>query len=264
MDLQFHFLTLDRDSQMKAVEAVIFTSDEPLSLRALYDLLIGSYKAYMNGDFSKEQEEAGQFSLEDEVVERFGFTRELLVDIINDINKELDDTDRPYRIVNYAGGYQFATNKEYGELVQALVKSKIRKRLSQAALEALAIIAYRQPVSKPEIEQIRGVNSNEIVNSLIEKNLVKITGRSESLGKPLLYGTTDEFLKTFGLTSLKDLPKLRELEDLAESDIDNSIEKKEFTIKVVSDDILEYKGGLPDEIDIKDFKISKNDLKGPH
>jgi segregation and condensation protein B len=81
-------------------------------------------------------------------------------------------------------------------------------------LETLAIIAYRQPVSKPELEVIRGVGSNEIINRLLEKNLITIVGRSESVGKPLLYGTTDEFLRLFGLHSLSDLPKPRELEEL--------------------------------------------------
>ena len=90
-------------------------------------------------------------------------------------------TGRPYLIVKAAGGFQFATRRDYGELMQRLYKSKSKKRFSQAALETLSIIAYKQPISKPEIEQIRGVNSNEVVNSLIEKNLVEITGRKEVL-----------------------------------------------------------------------------------
>jgi segregation and condensation protein B len=89
-------------------------------------------------------------------------------------------------------------------------------------LETLAIIAYKQPISKPEIEKIRGVNSNEIVNSLLDKGLIKIVGRSDALGKPLVYGTTEEFLRTFGLYSLEELPKLRELEDMSAMDEDSN------------------------------------------
>jgi hypothetical protein len=98
--------------------------------------------------------------------------------------------------------------------VQRLLKARNRKRLSQAALETLAIIAYRQPITKAEIEAIRGVNVSEVVNSLVEKQLVAMVGRSETIGKPLLYGTTEDFLRIFGLNDLSDLPKLREIDDL--------------------------------------------------
>jgi segregation and condensation protein B len=117
-------------------------------------------------------------------------------------------------------GYQFATTPKHGELLARMVKSKSKKRLSQAALETLAIIAYRQPVSKPEVEVIRGVNSSEVINKLLERNLITIVGRAETVGKPLLYGTTDEFLRLFGLTSLEGLPKPRELEELMENRTD--------------------------------------------
>jgi segregation and condensation protein B len=142
--------------------------------------------------------------------------------IIDELNAEFEATHRVFRIVEVArgargehvSGFQFGTKAEFGELLVRLVKSKSKKRLSKAALETLAIIAYRQPVSKPELEVIRGVGSNEIINRLLEKNLITIVGRSESVGKPLLYGTTDEFLRLFGLRNLSDLPKPRELEEL--------------------------------------------------
>ena len=88
--------------------------------------------------------------------------------------------------------------------------------MSQAALETLAIIAYKQPVTKPDIESIRGVNSGDIVNSLLDRELITMLGRSESLGRPLLYGTTSEFLRVFGLNALEDLPKMKEIEELIE------------------------------------------------
>ena len=97
-------------------------------------------------------------------------------------------------------------------------KTNPGRRLSQAGLEALAIVAYRQPVTKPEIESIRGVNCDEVIQSLLEKDLLAITGRAESAGRPLLFGTTDAFLKYFGLASLKDLPRPREIEELLEAE----------------------------------------------
>ena len=133
-----------------------------------------------------------------------------------------------------AGGYQFATRREYGEVIRHLVNLRKKKRLSQAALETIAIVAYRQPITKPEVEQIRGVNSSEIMNSLLDKNLVKIVGRKDSLGKPLLYATTNEFLRVFGLKRLEDLPKLRELEEIATEDIGRSGDQ--ITINAILDE----------------------------
>ncbi len=138
--------------------------------------------------------------------------------LIEELNLEYDETRRAFRIVEVAGGFQFATIRDYGEWVALLSKEKLRRRLSPAALETLAIIAYRQPVSKPEIESIRGVNCDQVLLSLLEKNLVSITGRSEGVGRPLLYGTTDDFLRAFGLNTVTDLPKLREIEELMEED----------------------------------------------
>ena len=92
----------------------------------------------------------------------------------------------------------------------------IKKRLTQASIETLSIIAYKQPITKPEIEQIRGVNSSEIINSLVEKNLVESTGRKDVLGKPLLYKTTDNFLKVFGLQTLDDLPRLKDFDEIVD------------------------------------------------
>ena len=111
------------------------------------------------------------------------------------------------------------------------MKVKNRRRLTQAALETVAIIAYRQPVTKAEIDAIRGVNTGEIVNSLVERQLVAMVGRSETVGKPLLYGTTEEFLRVFGLNDISDLPKLREIDDLIKTtttmiDLDDSISIK--------------------------------------
>lgn len=138
--------------------------------------------------------------------------------MIDELNDEYDVSGRAFRIVEVAGGFQFATVRDYGEFVAMLSKDKARRRLSPAALETLAILAYRQPVSKPEVEAIRGVNCDQVLLSLMEKNLIAITGRSEAVGRPLLYGTTEEFLRIFGLRGIGDLPKLREIEELMEED----------------------------------------------
>ena len=133
---------------------------------------------------------------------------------IEHLNALYEENGRAFRIVEIAGGYQFATRSEYGEYVARLFKEKSRRRLSGAALESLAIIAYKQPVSKADIENIRGVNCDEVLKSLLEKNLITITGRAEAVGRPLLYGTTVDFLRHFGLHTLQDLPRPREIDEL--------------------------------------------------
>lgn len=151
--------------------------------------------------------------------------------LVDELNAEYEESGRAFRIVEVAGGFQFATTRDYGEHVALLSKEKLRRRLSPAALETLAIIAFRQPISKPEIEAIRGVNSDQVLLSLLEKNLVCITGRSETVGRPLLYGTTDDFLRIFGLNTLNDLPKLREIEELME---DNAYSAERIEVVNVS------------------------------
>lgn len=194
---------LSHEDKRSVIEALIFASDEPLTSETLFQIM-----QLDNAVFGMNESDT-ENPTEEQVLEYF-------TTMINEINEELASTTRPYRIVTVAGGFHFATMPEQGEYVQKLLKSKSRRRLSQASLETLAIISYRQPISKPEIESIRGVNSNEIVNSLMEKNLVAIVGRAEVVGKPLLYGTTPEFLRVFGLNALTDLPKLREIEELLE------------------------------------------------
>lgn len=158
--------------------------------------------------------------------------------IIEELNEEYELNARPFRIVEIAGGFQFATTREYGEFVGLLSKERSRRRLSQAALETLAIVAYRQPVTKPEVEAIRGVNCDQVLLSLLERNLLAITGRADTVGKPLLYGSTDEFLRVFGLNSLSDLPKLRELEELMEEEA-HSPTKPEVIPAEIANELLE-------------------------
>lgn len=133
---------------------------------------------------------------------------------VNSLNEEFRVNNRPFEILKIAGGYTFATKKEYGRFIGKLFEDKQRKKLSQSALETLSIIAYKQPITRSEIEFIRGVNVDYIVNSLLEKDLITINGRSETPGRPILYGTTKTFLKVLGLNSLDDLPKLKEINEI--------------------------------------------------
>lgn len=130
---------------------------------------------------------------------------------IKALNKSYGETGRSFRIEQVAGGYQLLTLPEYNEHLARLHRREVDTKLTKAALETLAIIAYKQPILRAEIEAIRGVAAGETVRSLMEKHLVKIAGRAEEPGRPILYGTTKRFLELFGLNSLKDLPQAEEL-----------------------------------------------------
>lgn len=127
------------------------------------------------------------------------------------LNAVYEQTQRSFRVEPLAGGWQIVTLAAYHEPVAALRKSRESAKLSPAAMETLAIVAYKQPVTRAQIEAVRGVASGEVLRSLMERRLVKITGRAEELGRPMLYGTTKAFLELFGLSGLKDLPKIEEL-----------------------------------------------------
>lgn len=132
-------------------------------------------------------------------------------DAIDDLNKVYDSTKRSFRIEQLAGGFQIVTLPQYAQVLANLHKSRQSNKLTAAGMETLAIIAYKQPILRAEIEAIRGVSSGETVRSLMDRHLVKIVGRAEEIGRPMLYGTTKQFLEVFGLSSLKDLPNAGEL-----------------------------------------------------
>jgi segregation and condensation protein B len=118
--------------------------------------------------------------------------------------------DYTFGIYHHAGGYQFLTKPAYQASIGILLKQKSKKRLSTAALETVSIIAYKQPVTKSEIEQIRGVNCDYAIQKLLEKELIAIRGKADSVGRPLLYGTSNKFMEYFGISSLRDLPQPRD------------------------------------------------------
>ena len=126
---------------------------------------------------------------------------------ITDLNQQYTDTGRTFRVEQVAGGYQLLTLPDYGEHLQRLHQREADAKLTKAALETLAIIAYKQPILRADVEAIRGVACGETIRSLMEKHLVTIAGRAEVPGRPILYGTTRRFLELFGLNSLKDLPQ---------------------------------------------------------
>ncbi len=130
---------------------------------------------------------------------------------IAQLNKVYEETGRSFRIEQVAGGWQILTLPKYSAVLGALHRSRAQMKLSPAALETLAIVAYKQPILRAELEAIRGVSCGEVLRSLMERRLVKIVGRAEEIGRPMLYGTTKIFLEAFGLANIKDLPKVEEL-----------------------------------------------------
>ena len=140
--------------------------------------------------------------------------------MVDNINAQLQKERHPFEIVEIGGGYQFRTVSYYHPWVRQIFKEKAAKKLSIQALECLAIIAYKQPISKAEIEAVRGVVSDGAMKTLLERRLVTIAGRSEKPGRPLLYSTTNEFLKYFGLNKLEELPKIEEFEAIAREKVE--------------------------------------------
>jgi len=171
------------------IEALIFASDKPLTTVEITELLNNAL-SFMKDKLTLEQVEAA----------------------IEITLKKYEDELYPFEIKESGGGWQFLTKKEYHKTVAQLNGEKFLKRLSTAALETLAIIAYKQPVTKGEIESIRGVNSDYSIQKLLEKELIIITGRNEDMpGKPLIYATSRLFMDYFGINSATDLPKLKEV-----------------------------------------------------
>jgi segregation and condensation protein B len=175
------------DNMKNIIEALLFASDTPMTIQKLKEIME--------------------------------------IDSVKDIRKGIDDlkthyvkTDSAMTILEVAGGFQIVSKDNYAFYVQKLYKGRQASRLTQRGLETLAIIAYKQPITKHEIENIRGVNVDGVVRTLLERNLVSIEGRQKVPGNPLLYGTTKYFLEYFGLNSLEALPKLKEIDELLKED----------------------------------------------
>jgi len=198
------------------LEALIFASDEPLTVRQIVEI----------------------FGMLEEGERPRKISEENILAAIEELNREFEQAGRAFHIVKVAGGYQYATLPKFAVWLGKMVKEKSKRKLSVSALESLAVIAYKQPVTKPEIEAIRGVNADYVLRTLLERNMVTIVGRAATPGRPLLYGTTKDFLKHFGLNELSELPKPREIDELmAEAEFE--VEKRmlaELEAKKAGDD----------------------------
>ncbi|MEX2584665.1 MAG: SMC-Scp complex subunit ScpB [Gemmatimonadota bacterium] len=164
----------------RLIEALLFASEAPLSPADL---------ARVDDGLDEEQVEA----------------------LVAELKQEYDDAERAFTVFEIAGGYQILTRPEYAPVLERYDTVPLSSRLSTAALETLAIIAYRQPVGRAEVEDIRGVGAGGVLKTLLERDLVEVVGRGEGLGRPLLYGTTRYFLEHFGFRSLEELPRSDEL-----------------------------------------------------
>ena len=213
-----YFFTLPKEDQKRAIEALLFTIEEPVNINKLMKILA------TNDSGSKSDQDI----IEYEMLEKIGFDRSYIRRLIDEINEEHSHNDGAFRIIESGGGFNIVTSRKFGKIVGKINKNVRRRKLTNANLETLAIIAYRQPISRPGVESIRGVNSKEIINGLIDKGFVKIIGKSDAPGNPYLYGTTSEFLKSFGINSIDDLPKLKEIKEFGL----NSEETEEFVLKI--------------------------------
>ncbi|MDP2982191.1 MAG: SMC-Scp complex subunit ScpB [Candidatus Latescibacter sp.] len=167
-------------TRTRILEAVLFASDMPVEMERLSEILDG-------------------------------LTPSEIMYLIDSLNREYETEGRSFRLVEVAGGFQFETLPQFGSFIEKLYRSKSRPKLSRASLETLAIVAYKQPISKVEIDALRGVDSDAAIRTLQNRDLIEITGRSEAVGRPIIYGTTQEFLRYFGLKNIKDLPGADEL-----------------------------------------------------
>jgi segregation and condensation protein B len=184
---------IDGTRLSSVIEALIFASDEPISGSKIRDIIV-------------------------ENEEQIEITEETVSDFVDKLNERYDENGLSFRIQLIGGGYTFVTEPKYHYWLSIFQHENAYRKLSQSAIESLAIVAYRQPITKPEVDQIRGVDSGYILRQLMEKALIEVSGRADSPGKPLLYRTTKHFLRHFGINSVDELPKPREIDEILRDD----------------------------------------------
>ena len=194
---------MKEEFKISVVESLILASPEPLPAKKIADMLDG-------------------------------FNSSQVAKAVAEINNRYVEAGCSFRIRELAGGYQYFILPVFTGYVQEMFSRTRKLRLTRAALETLAIVAYKQPVTKTEVEMIRGVASDGVLHNLLEKKMLTIKGRAETVGKPLQYGTTDDFLKFFGLNKIADLPKMSEIEELVKAG--NTKDQPEFGFADESDD----------------------------
>lgn len=191
------------------IEAMIFSANEPVEAKKLVQV----YADITGND---------------------GISVSDIYSIVSAINERYVETGRPFQVFEWGGGFRIATRPEFAPYIKSLHDIGSKRRLSRSLTETLAIVAYKQPVTKPEIDFVRGVDSDYAVRRLMELDLVDVTGRSDSVGKPLLYSTTSDFLEKFGLNTVDDLPNIREIEDLLDDPAFNKERAELFMSKGLS------------------------------
>lgn len=187
------------------IEALIFTADNSISTEEIQSCL----KTVYDWDLSTEEIRA----------------------CIDELQRRYEGEEFAFELTELAGGFQFMSKKEYHTIVSALLQLKAKKRLSTAAMETLAIIAYKQPVSKAEVEHLRGVNSDYSIQKLLEKDLIVIDGKGEGPGKPIIYSASKSFMDHFGLKTMADLPKLKDLH-IADNEIGSPADLEPETVNM--------------------------------
>ncbi len=172
-----------------------------------------------------------------------GFTAKDIENIVAELGAEYVRDGRSFEVVSIANGYEIATKKEFAPWIFKVELQKKAKQVTQSALETLAILAYKQPITRAEIEELRGVDASGVVNTLMERGFIKIVGKKEVPGRPFMYGTTEKFLEHFGLKSLEEMPNIQEIKNIVE----NSVKKEELlgTQKIVQ--VAEGVSIAPDE-----------------
>ncbi len=195
------------ESLKQNIEALIFASENSISLDEIKNCLMTVYGWELDADDIRTS--------------------------IDQLKEKYNDSDFSFELNEIANGFRFLSKPEYFSAIQVFIQQKNKKRLSTAALETLSIIAYRQPISKAEMEQVRGVSCDYSIQKLLEKELVEITGKSDAPGKPILYGTSKNFMDYFGLKDPKDLPKLKDLQPI-ENAIGESFESQEGVQQVIT------------------------------
>lgn len=237
------------------IEAVLMTADRPLGERKLASILQldGASEASSN-DASDSDDAAepadGEAVVADDAPAVAGSPVARIRAAVEALNDDYEQTGRSFRIERVAGGLQMLTMPAYAEDITRLKGARQSSKLSQAALETLAIIAYRQPILRADLESIRGVACGEVLRSLMERRLVRIAGRAEEIGRPMLYGTTKEFLEVFGLATLDDLPNAKDLRPaVAQKTTGKTTEtpKDEAARDAVAGDAVEVEDDVPAE-----------------
>lgn len=205
----------------KKIEALIFVSNEPVTPKEIKACL----EAVQDNNVTSEEvpAEATETTAQPNIVVQVEL--DAIQNALDNISAKYSSEDYTFELKQIDNGYQFMTKPEYHSVISILTKQKSKKKLSTAAMECLAIIAYKQPITKMEVEAIRGVNCDYTLQKLLEKELIEITGRSDMAGKPLLYGTSKKFMDYFGLASVNDLPKPKDIEQPQENSIGEPVEQ---------------------------------------